>query len=144
MNLQSDIGRIIDYFKGRDEVSALYIFGSAANGKETAESDIDIAVLINDRKRGRKTYESLKKTYYSASPKFSLRPIDIVVLNTAPPFLKHRIIKTGKVLFDRNRRLRVRFTTQAIIEYLDFKPIEDFFAKAVAKRFRNTTVAKRT
>ncbi len=142
--MRDDLRRIIDYFKGRDEVSALYIFGSAARGKETAESDIDIAVLINDRKKGRKTYESLKKAYYSASPKFSLRPIDIVVLNTAPPFLKHRIIKTGKVLFDRNRRLRVRFTTQAIIEYLDFKPIEEFFAKAIAKRFRKTAAAKRT
>ncbi len=142
MNLQSDIRRIIDYFKGRDEVSALYIFGSAANGKETAESDIDIAVLINDRKKGRKTYESLKKTYYSASPKFSLRPIDIVVLNTAPPFLKHRIIKTGKVLFDRNRRLRVRFTANAIIEYLDYKPIENICLKAVAGRFRRIAVGR--
>jgi predicted nucleotidyltransferase len=42
MNMQDDIRRIIDYFKDRDEISTLYIFGSAANGKETAESDIDI------------------------------------------------------------------------------------------------------
>ncbi len=62
MNLQGDIRHIIYYFKGRDEVSALYIFGSAANGKETAESDIDIAVLIKDHKKGRRTYNSLKKT----------------------------------------------------------------------------------
>lgn len=139
MNMQDDIRRITDYFKDRDEVSALYIFGSAAGGKETAESDIDIAVLINDRKKGRKTYESLKKAYYSASPKFSLRPIDITVLNTAPPFLKHRIIKTGKVLFDRNRRLRVRFVANAIIEYLDYKPIEDICLKAVTGRFRRAS-----
>ncbi len=138
--MQDDIKRITDYFKGRDEVSALYIFGSAAIGKETAESDIDIAVLINDRKKGRKTYESLKKTYYSASPRFSLRTIDIVVLNTAPTFLKHRIIKTGKIVFDRNRRLRVRFVANAIIEYLDYKPIEDICLKAVAGRFRRARV----
>jgi predicted nucleotidyltransferase len=142
MNMQDDIRRITDYFKDRDEVSTLYIFGSAARGKETAESDIDIAVLINDRKKGRKTYWSLKKAYYSASPKFSLRPIDIVVLNTAPPFLKHRIIKTGKVLFDRNRRLRVRFVANAIIEYLDYKPIEDICLKAVAGRFRRASVGR--
>ncbi|MCL4457744.1 MAG: nucleotidyltransferase domain-containing protein [Nitrospirae bacterium] len=140
MNMRDDIKRITDYFKGRDEVSALYIFGSASNNKETSESDIDIAVLINDRKKGRKTYESLKKTYYSVSPGFSLRPIDIVVLNTAPPFLKHRIIKTGKVLFDRNRRLRVRFAANAIIEYFDYKPIEDICLKAVAGRFRRARV----
>jgi len=142
MNMQDDIRRIADYFKGRDEVSALYIFGSAAGGKETTESDIDIAVLINDREKGRKTYDSLKKAYYSASPKFSLRLIDIVVLNTAPPFLKHRTIKTGKVLFDRNRRLRVRFVANAIIEYLDYKPIEDICLKAVTRRFRRASVGR--
>jgi hypothetical protein len=142
VNLQSDIRHIIDYFKSRDEISALYIFGSAANGKETAESDTDIAVLINDHKKGRRTHDSLKKTYCAASPKLSIRPVDIVILNTASPFLKHRIIKTGKVLFDRNRRLRKRFTANAIIEYLDYKPIEDICLKAVAGRFRRVAVGR--
>ncbi|MBI3592418.1 MAG: hypothetical protein HY099_02885, partial [Nitrospirae bacterium] len=59
---------------------------------------------------------------------------------TAPTFLKHRIIKTGKVVFDRNRRLRVRFVADAIIEYLDYKPIEDICLKAVAGRFRRARV----
>lgn len=142
MNLENDIRRIVDYFKRKAEISALYVFGSAAHGKETAESDIDIAVLIDDRKKGGKTYASLANTYYAASPKFSSRPVDIVILNTASPFLKHRIIKTGKVLFDRNRKLRVRFTAQAVIEYLDYKPIEDICLKAVAGRFRRRTVGR--
>lgn len=142
MSRQKDIRRITDYFKDRDEVSALYIFGSASNGKETAESDIDIAVLINDIKKGKKNYESLRKAYYAASPKFSLRPIDIIMLNTASSFLKHHIIKTGKVLFDKNRKFRVRFTVNAIIEYLDFKPIEDICLKAVAGRFRRAALGR--
>jgi predicted nucleotidyltransferase len=142
MNLQSDIRHFIDYFKCKDEISVVYIFGSAVNGKETDESDIDIAVLINDHKKGRRTYDSLKKTYYSASPKLSIRPVDIVILNTASPFLKHHIIKTGKVLLDRNRRLRKRFTANAIIEYLDYKPIEDICLKAVAGRFRRVAVGR--
>lgn len=142
MNLQSDIRRITDYFKGRDEISALYIFGSASIGKEMSESDIDIAVLVDDHKKGRRTYDSLRKTYYAASPKLSIRSLDIVILNTAPPFLKHRIIKDGKLLFGRNRRLRVRFATDAIIEYLDYKPIEDICLKAVAGRFRRAPVGR--
>src|SRR5512143_2206236 len=98
MDHRDDIGRIVDYFRGRDEVSALYLFGSVAAGKETFESDIDIALLIDDRKRGRKTYDSLGKKYYAASPHLSMRNVDIVILNIASPFLKHRIIKTGRVL----------------------------------------------
>ncbi len=142
MDLESDIRRIVDYFKSKDEISALYVFGSAAHGKETAESDIDIAVLINDRRKGGKTYGAFAKTYYAASPRLSSRPVDIVILNTASPFLKHRIIKTGKVLFDRNRKLRVRFTADAIIEYLDYKPIEDICLRAVAGRFRRHAIGR--
>lgn len=142
MQIDSDIKRIITYFKSRKEVSALYLFGSCAEGRELKESDIDIAVLIDEKKLLRKNFEQLKSIYYKASPSFSLRRVDIAVLNTASPYLKHRVIKSGKVLFDRNRRLRVRFTTQAIIEYLDFKPIEEIFNKAVANRFRRSAVGR--
>lgn len=142
MDVDKDIKRIVGYFKEQKGVSALYVFGSSAKGNMTGESDIDIAVLIDESKLKKTNFESLKKKYYSASPDFSLRPVDIVILNTAPPFLKHQVLKTGKILFDRNRRLRVRFTTNAIIEYLDFKPIEDMFLKAVTQRFRRGNIGR--
>jgi len=142
MSSDGDIRRIIKFFKGRDEVSALYIFGSFGKGRQKGESDIDIAVLVDESKPRKRSLDSLKKEYYSASAGFSLRPVDIVVLNAAPAFLKHRILKTGKVLFDRNRKLRVRFTANAIIEYLDYKPIEDICLKAVANRFRRAGIGR--
>jgi hypothetical protein len=71
-----------------------------------------------------------------------MRPVDIVILNTAPPFLKHQVLKTGSVLFDRNRKLRVRFTEKAITEYLDYKPIEDIYLKSVAKRIRENPIGR--
>jgi len=37
--IDSDTNRIITYFKSRDEVSALYMFGSAAQGRPTIEGD---------------------------------------------------------------------------------------------------------
>ena len=142
MKAQNDIQRVARYFKDRQEVSALYIFGSFAKSNEIPESDIDVAVLINDKKKGRYTFESLKRTYYAASPKLSIRPLDIVLLNTASPFLKHRIIRTGKVIFDRNKRLRKRFIANAIIEYMDYKPIEDICLKAVSQRFKGVSVGR--
>jgi len=137
-----EVERIIRYFKGTDEVSASYIFGSAGKGKTTGESDIDIAVLIDESKLKKKNFELLKRKYYAASPAFSMRPVDIVILNTAPPFLKYQILKTGRILFDRSRKLRVRFTERAITEYLDYKPIEDIYLKAVARRFREKRIGR--
>ena len=142
MKPDKDINNIIKFFKTQDEVSALYLFGSYPNGHRTDKSDIDIAVLINENKLKRKNFDHLKNKYFNASPEFSLRPVDIVILNTASPYLKHRILKTGEILFDRNRRMRVNFTAKAIIEYLDFKPIEEIFNKAVAGRFRRRAVGR--
>ncbi|MBI4848948.1 MAG: nucleotidyltransferase domain-containing protein [Nitrospirae bacterium] len=136
----SDIKRIATYFKRREEVSALYLFGSLAKSRGTKESDIDIAILVNEKQLKRRNFERLKNEYYLASPTFTLRLVDIIILNTASPYLKHRVLKTGRILFDKNRKLRVNFTAKAIIEYLDFRPIEDIFNKAVANRFRRAAV----
>jgi len=45
MKDDGEVERIIRHFKGTDEVSTLYIFGSLGKDKKTGESDIDIAVL---------------------------------------------------------------------------------------------------
>jgi len=142
MNDDKDIKRIIRYFRGMDEVSALYIFGGYAKGRKTGESDIDVGVIVDESRLKRRNFEFFKKKYYAASPTFSMRPVDIVILNTAPPFLKHQVLKMGKVLFDRNRKLRVRFTERSITEYLDYKPIQDTYLKALAKRIRSTAVGR--
>jgi predicted nucleotidyltransferase len=137
-----DIERIIRYFEDRAEVSALYLFGSTAKGKSMRESDIDIAVLLDKPELKKKDIERFRKKYYGASPHFSLHPVDIVILNSSPTFLKYQVIKTGKVLFDRNRKLRVNFTERTINDYLDFKPNLDIHLKAVARRFREKTVGR--
>ena len=134
-----DVARITQYFRDRAEVSALYLFGSFSRDRANAESDIDIAVLIDKSHLKRKNFESIKKQYYAASPSFSLRPVDIVILNTAPTFLKYQVLKTGKLLFDRKRKLRTKFTEEAIIEYLDFKPVQDIYLDAVSRRVRRTS-----
>ena len=38
---------ISDYFKNKDEVIAVYLFGSYAYGKNQPFSDIDIGILLN-------------------------------------------------------------------------------------------------
>ena len=144
MKRDDSIKRIIDYFRARKEVSALYLFGSAAKGRQNAGSDIDVAVLVDEKKLQEKNFDILRRDYYAASPRLTLGSMDIVILNTAPPHLKHRILKTGSLLFDRNRKLRVKFAANAILEYLDYKPIEDICLRAVAGRFRRGAVGRNT
>jgi predicted nucleotidyltransferase len=54
MNDDADVKRLTRYFRDRDEISTLYVFGSLGKAKKTNESDIDIAVLIDESKLKRK------------------------------------------------------------------------------------------
>ncbi|MFW5937038.1 MAG: nucleotidyltransferase domain-containing protein, partial [Desulfosalsimonas sp.] len=38
--------KIRDYFQHKQEVASVYLFGSRAEGRDSAASDVDIAVLL--------------------------------------------------------------------------------------------------
>ncbi|MEK7066617.1 MAG: nucleotidyltransferase domain-containing protein [Patescibacteria group bacterium] len=131
--MRTEIERILRYFVERPEVIALYLFGSFDTQFERADSDIDLAVLVSDKQR--EELEILKSEYYNASPRFSVRTVDIVILDTAPTYLKHRILKTGRILLDRSPSIRKEFTAKAVQEYFDYKPIEELCFSKLKSRF---------
>ena len=45
--------------------------------------------------------------------------IDLVILNDAPALLRHRVLRDGRVLFQRGPEGRVRFAVQTIRDYQD-------------------------
>lgn len=134
--MRKEIQRILEYFEKRREVVALFLFGTFDTIKERPDSDIDLAVLIDPQKAEDNNYEMLKAEYYNTSPDFSLRNIDIVILNTAPTPLKYEIFKTGRILLDRNPDLRRLFTALTLQEYFDYKIVEDTYFNALKKRLR--------
>ena len=131
--MRTEIERILRYFVERPEVIALYLFGSFDTQFERADSDIDLAVLVSDKQR--EELEILKSEYYNASPRFSVRTVDIVILDTAPTYLKHRILKTGRILLDRSPSIRKEFTARVVQEYFDYKPIEDLYFSRLKTRY---------
>ena len=130
-----DLQRIMDYFSQRPEVRTLFIFGTFDTPFEREDSDIDIAVLVNPAIT-MDALESLKNEYYSASAGFSLRCVDIIILNSAPSGLKHRILKTGRFVIDRDPGYRKHFTARSVQEYFDYRFIEDIYFDKMGKRLR--------
>jgi len=131
--MRAETERVISYFNHRPEVIALYLFGSFDTPFERADSDIDVAVLVS--RKSKKELEVVKTEYYNASPGFSMRTVDIVILNTAPTYLKHRILKTGRILLDRYPQRRKEFTAMVVQEYFDYKPIEELCFNRLKARF---------
>jgi uncharacterized protein len=57
------------------------------------------------------------------------RPVDLVLLDEAPPGLAYRVFRDGRPIAVRSEpALKARFV-RAVLEYLDFKPFEDLFTR---------------
>ncbi len=102
------------------------VFGSCARGPAHAHSDFDLAigglarplaVLELGDLIGR--VESLVR-----------RPVDLVLLDEAPPALAYRIFRDGVTLLERDPAALADRKARAILEHPDFKPIEDVFVRA--------------
>lgn len=104
-------------FEKENKILVAYLFGSHAKGNQTAESDIDIAVLLSATPK--KTLEYHLHLMNELS-KVLGNEVDLIILNTAPPMLKHQTIKHGKVIYCRDEKARIKFEARAQSEYLDF------------------------
>jgi hypothetical protein len=104
------------------------VFGSHARGTANAGSDIDVAV---GARGGRRLTSIELGEIASQLERAAGRPIDIVDLESAPPALAYRVFRDGQVVLERDRPLLVARRARAILEYLDFKPVEDQFVRGV-------------
>ena len=110
---------------------AAYLFGSVARGDATPQSDVDVAVLLE---RGRPTTLDDYPTALQADLEAALgRRVDLVVLDSAPPDLVHRVLRDGSIVCDRDRARRIAFEVRARNEYFDMKPVLDRYRQTVGR-----------
>jgi uncharacterized protein len=103
-----------------EDVVAAYLFGSHARGEARADSDVDVGILLS---------QALPRTLLGQpfSIEDDLRgltglPVQVVILNTAPADLVHRVLRDGVLLLDRDPSMRIRFEVVARNAYFDLKP----------------------
>lgn len=120
------------YFSKRQEVVMAFIFGSYANGQQTSESDVDIAVYFQPQGRlleweETKTYEN-EDAIWSEVERIAGIKTDLVVLNRASSTLAFSILQNGQPLIikDVSLYLRLLLTISSAAEYFrDF--VDDFW-----------------
>ena len=106
----------------RDEVLEAYLFGSHARGKARADSDVDVAVYIDETAadEGHWGYRAELTTHLMAA--LGTDDVDVVVLNQAPILLYHRVLRDGVRLLSRDLRATTSRAGQALSRYFDFLP----------------------
>lgn len=110
-----------------------YLFGSQVSGKTNSESDVDIAVYIDE-----KNISDLFKTRLLLIEELQTifkKQTEVVLLNEFRSiFFKFVIIKEGKVLFEKNHSKRVDFELKIMQEYYDFQPFLNAYNQAYLTR----------
>lgn len=78
-------------------VVAAYLFGSHAEGRAHRESDVDVAVLLDERTYPTVADRSEARVRISAwlVGALSVNDVDLVVLNGAPPLLGRKVVTDG-------------------------------------------------
>jgi predicted nucleotidyltransferase len=105
---------------------AAYLFGSQARGDARPSSDVDVAIWLEVEPSSFDAYPfELAADLEQALGKH----VDLVVLNTAPSDLVHRVLTDGVLLVEKSRSRRVRFEVRARSDYFDMAPIRDAYRR---------------
>lgn len=106
------------------------VFGAAARGTTHAGSDIDVAVgLEPGASLDHRALGDLLSRLESATG----REVDLIVVGETSSPLAYRIFRDGVLLFERNHAALVDAKADAILQYLDFQPVEALCARGVLR-----------
>ena len=126
--------QLSNIFKHIPGIDVAYLFGSRARGNHSKLSDYDFAVQINEAVKPGNHHQIKLLLIKALCRALKTDAVDVIILNSAPLLLKHRVIRDRKLLFCRSQLKRIRLETKILIEYLDFKEYETAFAKNTFKR----------
>jgi predicted nucleotidyltransferase len=121
-------------------VRLAYLYGSAAEGKTTPLSDVDIALVLDARQaEGMTGYDRLileTDIELGLERCCKLHNADVRVINDAPLMLQGRVVQRGELLYSSDEELRIGYETLTLKMYLDFLPIDEQFRAAYFKHAR--------
>jgi hypothetical protein len=109
---------MVEYFRERNEVSALYVFG-IRRGLANPERELGLGVLLDTKKCGEGECDLLDMGTWDISDDFPEWSANVVLLNDAPPFVRYHVVRKGSVLFEKDQSYRVRFAQQALDQFLN-------------------------
>lgn len=124
--------KIVNYFSKRPEVATVYLYGSQAKGEAKRDSDIDLAVLVTD-KRKYKGFGIPQVVFALDLSEITGEKVEVQDLEACSIEFSHRVLSEGKILVSNNERARVAFEEKTLRFYFDMKPAIDEYYRYLAK-----------
>ena len=114
-DIHQKIDLLTDLFMEDSNIIFAYLFGGLVRGKRKPLSDVDLGIYVKNIKR-----LNFLSLFSKISQILCTDEIDLVVLNSAPVSLAGRIIRTRKLLVDKDPFLRHKYESQTLREFFDF------------------------
>ncbi len=114
------------------EVEAAFLFGSVAEGRARADSDIDLALVP-----GKSGLKPRKLEILAAMAEAGLDNIDMVILDTQDPVLRYEAIRQNCLVYARDDFDRGDYYSRGMREYFDFEPVLAVQREAYKRRLES-------
>lgn len=102
-----------------------------------AESDVDIAVLLDKKVKEEKYLDKTLKLSVLFGQLYPGKEIGILILNQTTPLLKQNAIVEGKELYIADKLQKIMFENKALHEYEDTKKLRNIFNYFLNLRLKN-------
>ena len=116
------LARVAGALAGRQEVLDAYVFGSRARGRARPDSDVDVAVYVDEARARDGVWGYRAELSTALMTALGAVDVDVVVLNRAPILLYHRVLRDGVRVLSRDLRATTTRAGQALSRYFDFLP----------------------
>ena len=116
------LARLTQALALRDEILEAYLFGSHARGQARSDSDVDVAVYVDETAADEGHWGYCAELGTDLMAALGADDVDVVVLNEAPILLYHRVLRDGVRLLSRDLRATTTRAGQALSRYFDFLP----------------------
>jgi predicted nucleotidyltransferase len=112
------------------ELKLAVLFGSTARGQARSRSDVDLGILLDPYS------PELRFQVEAELGRAAGRPVDVILLDDAPPLLRFEIAREGVLLFQREDHYWTRFKARAMVDWWDWAPTHRMIAAGVVRRLR--------
>lgn len=113
-----------------DPVVAVYLYGSAARGRVTGLSDLDLAVLFREAVSEDRRWRELPRLGSAVARSLSAEgteapDVDVHDLASMPIAVQGRVLTEGVLVLSTDEVRRVRFEERTRCRYFDFLPFQE-------------------
>lgn len=136
MDIAELTDKLADFLRRQPDIRLAYLFGSQAQGRVHALSDVDVAILLAEQFSPADQSQTRLRLTGELMALLHREDVDVVVLNQASPLLRHRVLRDGRLLFSIDDRARARFAEETYRRYLDCRYMNDVLDEAMFARLR--------